>query len=147
MSLLVKRNGASFPVLVNELLDYYNDLDVFDPPFRTLSANIPSVNIKETDREFSIEVAAPGREKKDFQIALESNMLTISSEKEEEKKEEKEDFKRREFSFTSFSRSFTLPDNVLPDKIEAKYENGILHLALPKKEMTVSKPGKEIKVS
>ena len=93
-----------------------------------------------------VELAAPGLEKKDFKIELENQVLTVSSEKEEEKKEETKNFKRREFSYNSFSRSFQLPEDVLSDKIDAKYENGILKLSVPKKEVTVSKPKKEIKV-
>ena len=78
-------------------------------------------------------------EKKDFKIALDNGMLTISAEKKEESKEEKENFTRREFTFNRFSRSFRMPDNCLPDKIDAKYENGLLLLTLPKKEITITK--------
>ena len=92
-------------------------------------------------------MAAPGLERKDFKVEVENGMLCISSEKEEESKEEKKNYTRREYSYNSFSRSFTLPDNSLPDKINAKYENGVLHITLPKKEVTVQKLAKEIKVS
>lgn len=152
MSLLVRTNGNMFPTLVDDLLtDSFVTPDLFDinlnSAFRGLSRQMPSVNITETDKEFKIELAAPGLEKKDFKVEMDKDLLTISSEKEEEKKEEKKNFYRREFSYNSFSRSFTLPENVLGDKIDAKYENGILRLSIPKKEVAVSKPVKEIKVS
>lgn len=106
-------------------------------------ANIPAVNIKENDDNYTVAVAAPGLKKDDFNISLESNMLTISSEKEEEKEEKENRFTRREYSYTSFSRSFTLPEDVKQEAIEAHYENGELKLILPRKEearkTTVSK--------
>jgi HSP20 family protein len=132
---------------VNDLLDSnIRDItgDVFNWP---TAKGIPSVNVTETSNEFKIEVAAPGLEKKDFKIEIENGMLTISSEKEEEKKEEGKDWIRKEFSYNQFSRSFQLPENIVADKIDAKYENGLLKVALPKKEITVVNPKKEIKVS
>lgn len=118
--------------------------DLFDMDFTT---QVPSVNILESDKEFKFHMAVPGMEKKDFKVSLDQGMLTISAEKKEEKKEEKENYARKEYSFNSFSRSFRLPDNCLPDKMEAKYENGILMLMLPKKEVTITKAIKEIKVA
>ena len=108
---------------------------------------LPDVNIIENGKDFKIELAAPGLEKKDFKIEVQDGMLNISAEKEEEREEKDMNYRRREFSYSSFSRSFTLPENSITDKIDAKYENGILRLSLPKKEVTVSKPVKEIKVS
>jgi HSP20 family protein len=113
----------------------------------TISNTLPSVNINEDESSFRIEVAAPGLEKKDFKIETEGGYLIISSEKEQESTDEKENYRRREFSYSSFSRSFQLPENSLPEKIEAKYENGILRLVLPKKEHTSVKHRKEIKVA
>ena len=148
MTLVVKRNGNLFPRVVNDLLDRETlfSPDIFDNAW-DFSVKVPSANITENHKDYKIEVAAPGLEKKDFKIELENRMLTISSEKEEEKKEENKNFKRREFSYSSFSRSFQLPEEVLADKIDAKYENGILRLSVPKKEVTISKPKKEIKIS
>jgi len=108
---------------------------------------LPSVNISEEEDSFRIEVAAPGLEKKDFKIETEGGYLIISSEKEKESEEEKENFRRKEFSYSIFSRSFQLPENSISEKIEAKYENGILRLVLPKKEHTSVKHRKEIKVA
>lgn len=148
MTLVVKRNGNLFPRVVNELLDARSFFtpDIFDNTW-DFSVKVPSANITEGDKDYKIELAAPGLEKKDFKIELENKVLTISSEKEEEKKEENKNFQRREFSYSSFFRSFQLPVDVLADKIDAKYENGILKLNVPKKEITVSNPKKEIKVS
>ena len=152
MSLLTRRNNSSFPSLVNDFFE--NDfffrpslIDYAGGMLGTLSNTLPSVNISEDEDNFRIEVAAPGLEKKDFKIETEGGYLIISSEKEQESEEEKENFRRREFSYSSFSRSFQLPENSLPEKIEAKYENGILRLVLPKKERTSVKHRKEIKVA
>lgn len=111
-------------------------------------ANLPAVNISEDDDNFEVEVAAPGLKKEDFKINLENNLLIISGESKNEK-EEKEGKKisRREFSYTSFNRSFTLPDTVKVDDIQAKYEDGVLKLTLPKKEESKKQPPKQIDIS
>lgn len=92
------------------------------------------VNIRETKDAYALEVVAPGFDKADFKINLEGQTLTISTEKKVEQKEENEKHIRREFSFRSFSRSFKLDESVDAEKINAKYENGVLKLTLPKKE-------------
>lgn len=147
-----KTNGNLFPRLVRDFFDtdFFNTPSIFDfngGLSRFTWPVVPSVNITENSKDFKIELAAPGLEKKDFKIEVDNGVLTISSEKKKEEKEEKENYSRREFSYESFSRSFGLPENSLPDKIDAHYENGILKLTLPKKEITVSKPKKEIKVA
>ena len=98
------------------------------------SGDIPAVNIQEENDHFMLEMAAPGMEKKDFNIDLDNYVLTISSEKKEEKNEKDKNFTRREFIYNNFSRSFTLPKSIDTEKIKADYENGILKVALPKKE-------------
>ncbi len=95
---------------------------------------VPAVNISDNKDDYKVTVAAPGLKKSDFKIDVEGNMLVISSEKEEKKEEKEERFTRKEYSFSSFRRSFTLPDDVRQDKIEASYEDGVLKLTLPKKE-------------
>lgn len=152
MSLLVKRNESLFPNLVSDFFD--TDLalrpSLFDFDGGLLKGfrnNLPDVNITEDEKNFKFELAAPGLEKKDFKVETDNGVLTISSEKEKESKEERENYFRREFSYRGFMRSFQLPENSLPEKIDAKYENGILRLTLPKKEITISKPKKEIKVA
>jgi HSP20 family protein len=131
-------NGTLFPTL----LDLERDLFDFDGG----SLLVPNANIVENDKDFRIELAAPGLERKDFKVEINNGILSISAEKEEEKKEDRKNYKRREFSYNSFSRSFVLPENSLVDKIDAKYEDGILRILLPKKEVTLSKPAKQIKV-
>jgi HSP20 family protein len=97
-------------------------------------ANMPAVNIVENGNEYKVTVAAPGLKSGDINIDVENNVLTISAEKEDKLEEKDERYTRREYNYTSFSRSFTLPNDVKQDSIEAKYEDGVLKLALPKKE-------------
>ena len=94
----------------------------------------PAVNITEDKDKFQVTVAAPGMKKTDFNIDVDGNMLTISSEKEESKDDSNEKYTRKEYSYSSFSRSFTLPEEVNREKIEAVYEDGVLKLNLSKKE-------------
>jgi HSP20 family protein len=123
--------------------DMFPDLfeDFFKPWNERFTGNIwgklltiPAVNITENDESFRLSLAAPGLVKDDFHINVEGNMLTISCEKEEKKEEKNEKMTRNEYNFTSFERTFTMPEDVEMDKIEAKYENGVLNLMLPKKE-------------
>lgn len=104
---------------------------------------VPAVNITESENDYKVSLAAPGLKKSDFKINLEGNMLTISSEKEESRDEKDARYTRKEYSYSSFRRSFTMPEEVSPDKIEATYVDGVLRLTLPKKEnakkSTVSK--------
>ena len=106
---------------------------------------VPAVNIKEDNDKFALELAAPGMKKNDFHINVEKDVLTISSERKEEKEEKKDNYARREFYYNSFSRSFNLPDTIDVDNIKADYKNGILNITLPKKEET--KVTREIKIS
>lgn len=108
---------------------------------------IPAVNIIEGKDEYKIEVAAPGLSKEDFKVEVDGNILTISSEKEEKKESKDENVLRREFCYSSFRRSFTLPDDVNVEKIKASHNDGILTVTLPKKEEAKTKTVKEIKIS
>jgi HSP20 family protein len=146
-------NGKTNPMSQMPLLfdDFFNR-DIFNwgvSNFSDTNTTIPGVNIKETAENFEVEVAAPGMTKKDFKIELDGNMLTISSEKSDQR-EEKEDEKytRKEFSYQSFYRTFNLPKEVVDsEKIEAKYENGLLHLMIPKKEEAKQRPPRLIQIS
>ncbi|MFM9987152.1 Hsp20/alpha crystallin family protein [Flavobacterium sp.] len=142
---LIKTNGNLIPFGMDNF--FAND-DFFDNKWleKKLKHTLPAVNIKENKNEFNIEFASPGFAKKDFKIDLDENVLTISAEKEKEKNEENDNFTRKEFSYNSFSRSFTLPQSVNTDKIDAKYNDGILKLSIPKMEETKLLPKKEIKV-
>lgn len=125
--------------------DFFNKpiLDLFEGRPWTRTMNVPAVNITERKDGYLVSLAAPGLKKEDFKIDVEGNMLTISSEREEEKEEKEEKYTRQEYSYSSFERSFTLPDEVNKDKIDAHYQDGVLRLVLPKKEeakkMTISK--------
>jgi HSP20 family protein len=101
--------------------------------------NVPAVNVIENHNEYKVSVAAPGMKKSDFEIDMEGNMLTIGSEKEETKEEKDEQYTRKEFSYSSFRRSFSIPEDVKQDKIEASYEDGVLKISLPKKDDTKTK--------
>jgi len=110
--------------------------------------NVPAVNVAETDKEFKLCVAAPGLEKKDFKIDAFDDMLTISAEHEKEVKEDKEGrFNRREYNYTSWTRSFTLPENCNFNKIEAEYKNGELKIMIPKMEIKEPKKIKSISIN
>lgn len=146
---LVKRESyqPTWPNLFNDFLNR----DWFDwnnQNYSLTNTTIPSVNIKETGDEFEVEMAAPGMTKNDFRIELNNSVLTISSEKQSENQtDEGKNVTRREFSYQSFSRSFTLPAIVETDRITAKYENGLLRVNIPKKEEAKPKPMKQISVS
>lgn len=148
---IVKWNGnkGNLPTLPNWFDDFWNH-DVFNWGNRNFSATdstLPSVNVKETDDNYEVEVAAPGMDKKDFHITLDGNQLTISSEREAKDEQTKGNYTRREFSYQSFQRSFELPKDVVDEEsIGAKYENGVLHLVIPKKEEAKKKAPKRIEV-
>ena len=132
------------------LFDRFLENDLFDWTNRNFSSTnttLPAINIKEDENGFEVEMSAPGLDKKDFEIELNNNVLTISSEKKvENETKEGQRFTRREFSYQSFRRSFNLPETVDNDKIEAKYENGILKLNIPKREESKPKPAKQIEI-
>jgi len=133
------------------LFDRFFENDLFDwsnRNFSTTNTTLPSVNIKESSEEFEVEVAAPGLTKKDFRIELNHDQLTVSSEQEtEQESREGQQFALREFSYQSFSRTFTLPNIVDSEKIGAKYENGILRIVIPKKEEARPKPARQIAIA
>jgi len=126
--------------------DFFDNDRFFDADWLKRMQVVPAVNVRELKNEFEIEMAAPGLNKKDFKINIENGVMTIFTETKEEKEEKEENFTRREFNYTSFTRSFNLPENVNPDKIDAKYENGILRLLITKKVVTPEKLLKTIEV-
>jgi HSP20 family protein len=153
MSILLKRNRIMLPSSVN---DYFNTErlfpSIFDYDQDLLDLNrdetmSPSANIYEDETNFEIEIAVPGMEREDFKVQMDKGILTVSAEKEEDEEEDTKNYWRREFQYNAFSRSFSLPDNTMPDKINARYENGMLCISLPKKEVTILKnTAKEIEV-
>ncbi|HBK71183.1 MAG TPA: heat-shock protein [Flavobacteriaceae bacterium] len=115
--------------------------------FSNTNTTLPAVNIKENVDAFEVEVAAPGFNKSDFNIELNNDILTISSEKEINNEiKEDERVSKREFSYQSFTRTFTLPELVDDEKITAKYDKGILSITIPKREEAKPKPAKLIKI-
>jgi HSP20 family protein len=141
--MLVKHKPfRTFPSLMDNI---FNDWQVKD--LSDTNKTIPAVNIKENDDEFIVTLAAPGMQKKDFNINLENDVLTISSEKTVEKTENEDNFTRREYNYQSFIRSFNVPkDMVDGDKIAAKYKNGELIIKVPKREEVKAKPPRLIEV-
>ena len=142
---IIKR--SDWPSLINGnwLSDFFDNDRFFDSDWMK-HQSVPAVNVRETDKGFEIELAAPGLSKKDFKITVENRVLTISSERKEEKEEKVKEYTRREFSYSSFSRSFALPENAKEEGINAVYEDGVLRLMLTKKQMSETKAMKAIEV-
>jgi HSP20 family protein len=110
------------------------------------SSHMPAVNVKESDKHYEITMAAPGLEKNEFKIDVNGSTLTVSAEKDEKKEEKENGFARKEYSYKSFSRTFTLPEDIMKEKIDANYKNGELILTLPKKEESVKASHQKISV-
>lgn len=126
----------------HELSDWRNN------NFSETSTTIPSANIKETADNYQVELAAPGLEKSDFDIKLEDCRLIISSLKKQENETKEDKYTRREFSYQSFQRSFTLPRDIVDvENIKAQYENGLLTIDIPKKEEAKKKAPKLIEIA
>ncbi len=131
------RRGEFFPSVLNDFFRAWESL--FDTSGGSMLSNlnplsIPAANIIDNKNHYEISLAAPGMKKDDFKIDIEGNNLVISAENEERKEEKDEKFTRKEYNYSSFSRSFALPEWVNKDKIDATYENGLLKLVLPKTE-------------
>ena len=140
----LKNDRSNNPRTFNEMLESFFNRD-FNPVFNT--SDTPAVNVVETKDNYKLEVAVPGMSKENMKINVDGNMLTVSGKNETKNSEEKENYTRKEFSFSSFFRTFTLPDTVDADKISADYVNGILNVVIPKKdEAKVSGP-KSINIS
>ena len=141
-----KNNENFAPTLFG---DIFNDAKLFGKNWfeKEFGQTFPAVNINETSKEFNLEFAAPGFKKEDFKVHIDDNVLTICADKKEEKNEESKKYTRKEYTYNSFTRSFTLPETVKADSIDAKYNDGILKLSVPKKEETKTLPKTEIKVA
>jgi HSP20 family protein len=134
-----------FPAFTSLWEDFLNkDLLEWDGDLTTTT---PSVNVRESDKDYRIELAAPGMKRDDFNIELQNNVLTISTEKKEQKEEKLEGkFLRKEFSYHAFQRSFALPENCEKDSIKATYTDGILNINLNKKYVEAITTSKKIPV-
>ncbi|MCK5443063.1 MAG: Hsp20/alpha crystallin family protein [Maribacter sp.] len=139
---IIKRNDVLFPSLLNEILkpDWFGGIENY-------KSNVPAVNIKENEKDFELELTVPGRNKEDFNIEVNENVLTISSKTKIRENTEKENYTRKEFTYTAFKRAFTLPETIDEDSIKATYVNGILKFTLPKNEESLPKPKRLIALS
>ena len=135
---LIKRQNPVFTSLIDDL--FHNQ------DWNHISKSLPATNIIEADDHFNIELAAPGKNKSDFIIELEEGVLTISSEIDSKSTEKNGSFTRKEFGYSSFKRSFTVPETVSADKISASYKDGILTVSLPKKAEAFPQPKKMISI-
>ena len=140
----IAKNGGRIPALFDDFFKPWNEW--FDTSSWPRTMNVPAVNITENKDSYLVSLAAPGMKKEDFRIDVDGNMLTISSEKEESKEEKDKKFTKQEYNYSSFSRSFTLPDQINKEKIEAKYEDGVLKVTLPHKEEAKKSAAKHISV-
>lgn len=124
------------------------DLDIWGNRTPSRSATqLPAVNICEDDKSYLVDVVAPGFKKEDFKISMEDDLLTISAETQQENKEEKgKEYSRQEYSYSSFTRSFQLPENVKDDAIGARYEDGVLKITIPKTKQK-PKTAKQINIA
>ena len=141
-------SNVNLPSWSNWIEDVFNrELpNVFSSNFNT-DISLPKVNIKETSDSFVVEMAIPGIKKSDLKIDLDNEILSISTESKEENEHHEDTYTRREFGYSSFKRTFTLPESVDDTKIDAKYEDGILNIYLPKKEEAKRKPSRIINIS
>ena len=147
-SLSSNTSNVNFPNWSNWIDELFNrDLpSVFSSNFNN-GITLPKVNIRETADAFIVEMAVPGLKKSDFQIELDNQVLSISTETKEEQENQEKNYTRREFGYASFKRSFTLPESVDEEKINASYSEGILNIHLPKKEEAKQRPARSIKIS
>ena len=134
--------GSYRPFYMPNLFD-----DDFFPTLTNRTSSMPAVNIREDEMNYFLELAIPGIDKKDLKIDINEDVLTISSETKNEVEENKDGYKRKEFSYSSFCRSFYIPENVNRDKIEANYKYGILSVGLPKQEEEKNKVSRQVTIS
>jgi HSP20 family protein len=121
--------------------------DDFFPVLNSRTSSMPAVNIKEDEKNYFLDLAIPGMDKKDLNIDINEDVLTISSESKNETSEERDGYKKKEFNYSSFCRSFYIPDNVNRDKIEANYKDGVLTVSLPKMEEEKKNLSRQVTIS
>jgi HSP20 family protein len=141
---LIKFNQHPVSLLSELMEDFDRNFFARSPETRGM---VPAVNIRESEDNFVLDVAAPGLKKEDFKINLDNNVLTISSEQKNESEEKNEKYTRKEFFFNAFSRSFTLPKTIDLDKIRADYKDGVLSISLPKREDAKVAVNREIAIA
>lgn len=141
---LIKNNNQKFPSLFSDLLDY--DKFFGNDFFKGFENTLPAANVIEGEKSYKIELAIPGFKKEDIKVNIENEILTINAEAKTEKDEKNEKYTRKEFSYNSFSRSFQLPKTANSDKVNAKYEDGLLKLEVAKKEEAIQQGKKQINI-
>ncbi|MGK6351421.1 Hsp20/alpha crystallin family protein [Parapedobacter sp. DT-150] len=147
---LIKSNRHRSPMRSSLFDDFFGrgSLDPLWDNFRQPGNTIPSTNIRETEDNYEVEMAAPGLKKEDFNVELDGNTLTISCDREHSEEKKEDGYSRREFSFSAFSRSFELPNNVVDEeRINAHYEDGILKLLIPKREEAKARTPRHIDIT
>lgn len=139
---IVKRSNVLFPSVVNEFFrpDWFGGSENYQ-------VAVPAVNIRESELDFQLELAIPGRKKEDFNIEVDKDVLTVSAEQRAEDTVQVENYTRREFSYSAFKRAFTLPETVNVDAVNATYEDGVLRFVLPKKQEALPKPKRLIEIA
>jgi HSP20 family protein len=140
-------NGNHTTPGFTNLLESFFGRDLADYVGRDFTRNVPAVNVVENPESFKVEVAAPGLKKEHFHINLHNNVLSIAAHTEQDKEESNGRYTRREFGYTSFQRSFTLPNSVDAERIQANYQDGVLYIHLPKREEAKEKPARQIDIS
>ena len=138
---IIRRNTGMFPNLLNDVFapDWFGGVD-------QINRSLPAVNIREGEKEFTLELAIPGMKKEDFNVEVDEDVMTISMETKTETTKEEEKYTRREFRYNAFKRAFTLPESVDQDQITADYTDGILRFTLPKKAEALPKPKRLIDI-
>lgn len=144
MTIVKYKNKLMSPGIFDLLGDIFSE-DLMKPMVSFRNESVPAVNVSEDEKSFNLEVAVPGFEKKDINVEVDENILTISSSRKTEKSDSKNGYSRKEFNYTTFRRSFNIPDEADTSKIEAKQENGLLNISIPKKEVVLSQK-KQIRV-
>jgi HSP20 family protein len=138
---LVRRTSPWFPSLLEEF--FTRDFRIEHP---TRTFDVPSVNIIEKSEGFALDLAAPGKKREDFQVEVDNHVLTISTENQSTQESTDGDYSRREFSYDAFQRSFRLPKTVDTTKIKASYDNGLLHISIPKRKEAIPEPKKYVEI-
>lgn len=138
---LIRKNTGTFPSLWNDVFtpDWFGGVDQFN-------RSLPAVNIREGEKDFTLELAIPGQKKEDFNVEVDDDVMTISMESKTEASRKVDNYTRREFHYTTFKRAFTLPESVDQDDIKADYTDGILRFTLPKKAEALPKPKRLIEI-
>jgi HSP20 family protein len=146
---LLERPRTAWPALFeNDWVDRLFNAPIDEYFNMSRIASVPAVNVSETEKDFQLCLAVPGMDRKDFKVETIEDMLTISAEKEKEEKHQGNGhYNRREYNYSSWSRSFTLPENCDSNKIDAQYKNGELMIIIPKKEIKEAKKTTHINVS